>query len=1019
MALAGLLAMSCLAACGWNAARVAAGETDPRKKDSLDRNYAEELPRIPPTEPGEALKTFRVAEGFRIEQVAAEPLLTDPVAMAFDENGRLYLVEMRGYSEDDQALLGQVRVLEDQDGDGRFDRSHVLIDGLSWPTAITCYGGGVFVGAAPDIWYFKDRDGDGRADVRQKVYTGFGRGNVQGLLNTFKWGLDNRVHGATSSSGATVTQVADRLEDMGSPGEQDRSTSQAEAPGKREALSLRGRDFAFDPLTLDLYATSGGGQHGMSFNAWGEKFVCSNSDHIQAVLFEERYLARNPYLAAPSPRKSIAADGPQADVFRASPVEPWRIVRTRLRRQGIVPGPVERGGKAAGYFTGATGITIYRGHDWPAEFSGWALIADVGSNLIHRKKLVPDGITYVAKRVDEQSELLTSSDIWFRPVQFANGPDGTLYIADMYREVIEHPKSLHPVIKQHLDLTSGRDRGRIYRLVSDGFQQPRPPRLGEATSVELVGVLDHPNGWHRETAARLLYERQDLSCVPRLEELAAEGTLPMGRIRALYALQGLDQLTAAVLLRALEDEHPRVRQHAVRLAEGLLVDSAPLRSALFRMTDDPSLHVRYQLAFTLGELNGTPRDEALARLAVRDAEDENCRLAILSSLEEGAGQVLYRLVLDEKFRQTDGGRQLIGQIARQIGKQQRSDDVAALLLALRKLRDAEPRTLQLVTGNLGLKSGTPLARQVADATGGRADELLKELLEQSVAKVRDSEAKIAERVAATRALRLGDFASQGKVLGQLLEPSQPAELQAAALDALASFDDSRVGALLIQRWAALSPALRGRAGDVLATRTVWLNTLLDAVEQGEVAVGDLAPGRWQLLAVHGDPGIRRRAEKLAGQLAAGRRGDVVKAYQEVLELPGDAGRGKAVFKKNCAGCHQLEGVGYPLAPNLAAMKNRGSEAVLLNVLDPNREVNPKYLNYALITADGRALSGMIAAETATSVTLKRADDAQDTILRIDIDEMRSTGMSLMPEGLEKQIDKQAMADLLAYLQAVE
>ena len=167
---------------------------------------------------------------------------------------------------------------------------------------------------------------------------------------------------------------------------------------------------------------------------------------------------------------SIAADGPQAEVFRTSPVEPWRIVRTRLRVAGAVPGPIEGGGRAAGYFTGATGATIYRGDAWPAEYRGQAFIGDVGSNIVHRKTLSADGVLLVANRADEGSEFVASTDIWFRPAQFANAPDGTLYIIDVYREVIEHPASLPPVIKKHLDLTSGRDRGRIYRIVPEGFQ---------------------------------------------------------------------------------------------------------------------------------------------------------------------------------------------------------------------------------------------------------------------------------------------------------------------------------------------------------------------------------------------------------------------------------------------------------------------------------------------------------------------------------------------------------------------
>ena len=329
-------------------------------------DFASELPRIPATEPADALATFRVADGFRVEQVAAEPLVNSPVAIEWDANGYLYVCEMRGYSEDKDEAISRVSRLEDTDNDGVFDRSVVFADGLLWPTAIFPYDGGLFVGDAPNLYYFKDADGDGKADSKQTVMTGFGTSNVQGLFNSFRWGLDNRIHVATSSTGGAVHRA------------------------DQEPVNVRGRDIAFDPRTFEFELTSGAAQHGMCFDDWGRKFVSSNSNHLQQVMYEDRYIARNSFVSAPAARISIAADGPQAEVFRASPVEPWRIVRTRLRVSGTVPGPIEGGGRAAGYFTGATGVTIYRGDAWPDEYRGLAIIGDVGSNLIHRKRLDPD-----------------------------------------------------------------------------------------------------------------------------------------------------------------------------------------------------------------------------------------------------------------------------------------------------------------------------------------------------------------------------------------------------------------------------------------------------------------------------------------------------------------------------------------------------------------------------------------------------------------------------------------------------
>jgi putative membrane-bound dehydrogenase-like protein len=618
-----------------------------------EADYADELPRVPATEPAAAINTFQLIDGFKIELVAAEPQVTDPVAMAFDENGNLFVAEMRGYSEQGADRMGRIRFLEDNDGDGLFDRSTVFADGMSWPTAVTCYDGGLFVGVAPDLLYLKDENGDRRADRREVVLSGFGRGNVQGLINSFRWGLDNRIHLVVGNDSAIF-----RPDDQASG----------------QPMQLNGRDLAFDPRTLEYEPTSGGGQFGMSFNRWGEKFVCSNSDHLQVVLAEDRYLRRNPYQAGGAPRRSIAVDGPQAPVYRISPVESWRIVRTRLRVAKAVSGPVEGGGTPAGYFTSATGITIYEGDAWLDTYRGWALIADVGSNLLHRKQLRPDGVAYVGYRVDEQTEFLASSDIWFRPVQFCNGPDGALYIADMYREVVEHPLSLPPEIKRHLDLNSGNDRGRIYRVVPTDFKQPRPTRLGSASLQELVEALDHPNAWHRRTAARLIYQRQDVQVVPALQQLAAQAELPEGRIGALYALEGLGALNEQILLTVLGDDHPQVRRNGVRLAESYAPLSRSLREKLLTLVDDPAISVRYQLAFSLGEWPSSESIAGLIALARRDVTNKDINGALLSSLRNGAQLVLAELNEDQQFASTKEGQAFLDALREQVARQSDADD---------------------------------------------------------------------------------------------------------------------------------------------------------------------------------------------------------------------------------------------------------------------------------------------------------------------------------------------------------
>ncbi|HVA48659.1 MAG TPA: PVC-type heme-binding CxxCH protein [Pirellulales bacterium] len=960
-------------------------------------DFSSELPRIPPVEPDRTLETFTVQPGYRVELVAAEPLVNDPVAAAFDENGRLYVVEMRGYSEEADELLSRVRLLKDTDGDGRFEESLVFVDKLSWPTAIVCYDGGVFIGDAPDILYCKDTDGDGRADERKTVFTGFSKANVQGLLNSFHWGLDNRIHGATSTSGGSVRRADDP---------------------QAKPVNLNGRDFAFDPRTRELVATSGGAQHGMSFDAWGRKFDCSNSDHIQQVMYDDRYIARNPYLSAPGPRKSIAADGPQAEVFRTSPVEPWRIVRTRLRVSGAAPGPIEGGGRAAGYFTGATGVTIYKGDAWDTGGEEWAIIGDVGSNLVHRKRLEANGLEFVARRIDEKSEFVSSRDLWFRPAQFMNVPDGALYILDVYREVIEHPASLPPMIKRHLDLTSGRDRGRIYRIAPDGFQPRKPPALGRATTADLVALLEHPNAWHRETASRLLWQRQDKTAVPLLEKLVKESPSPLGRMHACYALAGLKSLGSAALVRGLGDEHAGVREHCVKLAEPAMNESDELADRVVAMVDDDDLRVRYQLAFSLGDLKSPRRLTALAALARRDAGDRWMRLAIQSSLGEGADQVLSQLAADAAFRQSDSGMTFLDSLARQIGTANRQAELQATLRTIDELAKTDATAAGAIVRGLaaGLTArGAKLETALTGESATAARRIIGQLLASARTTAADQNQAVNRRVSAIDTLALAPLAEVEDDLTGLVHGRQPQEVQRAALRTLGRFNGPAVATIVLGAWPGLGPTVRGAAADVLFSRPAWIATLFDAVERGEINANDLDAARLKLLASHSDAAIRERAKKLFASLAIGRRQDVVEAYRDVLTTPGDAGRGKATFKKICAACHRVEGVGQEIGPNLATVKSRGADAILVNLLDPSREVNPQFVNYVLLTDDGRSLTGMIAAETATSVTLRRAEGASDTVLRVNIDELRSTGLSLMPDGMEKQLTKQEMADLIAYL----
>jgi putative membrane-bound dehydrogenase-like protein len=975
---------------------------DPAKgpKPPGEKDYSDELPRIAPREPAEALQAIKLRPGFRVELVAAEPLIRSPVALDFDEDGRLFVAEYPEYNQYANPKFtghGCIKMLEDTDGDGRFDRATVYADGLDSPVAVACHDGGVFAGVVPDILYLKDTDGDGRADVRRAVFTGFGRDAAgEAMMNSFRWGLDNRFHVSTSLGGGSVRR-ADRKD--GPP------------------VNVRGQNFLFDPRTGAFETSSGGGQHGMGMDDWGRTFVCENSNPIHFLFYDARYLARNPYVQAPAPAVNIAPDGKYTKLMRISPNEPWRVLRTRLRTQGLVPGSDE-GGKPSGFFTGATGVTVYRGDAWPEEYRGSVLVGEVANNLVYRARLEPKGVGFLAHRADTGAEFLASSDNWFRPVQLANGPDGCLYVIDMCRELIEGAAFLPPTILKHMDVAGGIDRGRIWRIVPENFKRPKPPRLGKASTAELVALLEHPNGWHRDTAARLLYQRQDRAAVAPLKELAGGSKSSLGRLHALYALQGMNALEAAQLLKALDDADPRVREHAVRLAERF--ESSPsVRAKLEPLTDDPDPRVRYQLAFSLGSVGGAMPSRALVKLAFRDAADPWVRLAVLSSLDTRGGEVFRRLLAEKAFRGTEHGRVLLGALAVQIGAANRAGDVAAVVKAVEELPEGEKALAGEVVRQLVSRQPAAGREHLSGAAGGKAAAILADLLRAARQAAADDRRTPGERGAAVRALGLAPFADVKDLFSSSLQPRQPRPVQQAALETLARFDDPGVPRLVLGAWPGLSPQLRATAAETLFSRPAWVSAFLDAVVKGEVKPGDVDPARIALLQASADPRLRARAAGLFAGTRLGKRQDVVAAYRKALDLKGDPQKGKALFKQVCSACHRLEGVGESVGADLAAIRDRGLEAVLLNILDPNREVKPQFVTYSLVTESGRSVTGMIAAETANSLTVRRNDGTSETILRVDVAELRSTGLSFMPEGLEKQVDLQGMADLLAYLSSIK
>ena len=968
-------------------------------------DISKELPVVTAKSPTDSQSMLEVADGFRMELVAAEPLVHDPVAVAFDEDGRMYVVELPPYNSyvvEGFKTKGSIRILEDTDDDGVYDKSELFASGLKYPTAIACWDGGVFVGDAPDLLYLRDTTGDGKADQSTVIFTGFGADKAgEAHLNSIRWGLDHRFHFSTNLSGGDVKAVE-------------------QVQGKPKAVSVRGRGFIFNPRSLGKFElTSGGGQHGLSMDNWGRKFVCSNSVPAQTLMYDDRYVARNPHVEAPAAAVDIAPDGKYTKLFRISPGEPWRILRTRLRKEGKFRGSDE-GGTPFGFFTGATGITIYRGDAWPKAYRGNLLVGDVANNLVYRARLEHKGLELVAHRADEGAEFVASRDMSFRPVQFANAPDGSLYVLDMYRQLIEGAAFLPPEFFKHIDPVAGHKLGRIYRIVPKKFKRRPRPQLSKATTSELVALLDHPNGWHRDTASRLINRSADVTALPHLRRLVRDGKTPEGRMTALSSLanHGLDDDS---LLAGLSDDDPNVRIVAAKLAEKFVVRAdrfSASRERLFHLANDDDVRVRYQAAFSLGELDGPLQAETIAGLVVRDGADRWMRLALLSSTLNTAGDVFLRLTVNEDARRKTHVSEFLTKLAQQIGRAGQPRQIASVLKAISRIPKSEAAFKSAIVRATVEKLTGETREQFLSAAGGDAAAVLKHLLAGARQRALNTELKIEERVAAIRDLQLASWQDTSEVLEELLSLQQSPEVRGAVLATLGGFNTPAAGRLMIENWAGFSPTLRRQAAEVLLSRKEWVHQLLESVEEKKINRADIGPARITLLKQHPDAKIRERVSAVFTGNGLQRRQSVVDAYQPALKLAGNVNQGRAVFRKNCTACHNLEGEGKRIGADLKGIRQRGLASIMLNVLDPNREVKPKFVSYILLTENGRTYSGMILLENANSVTIQQPDGKQVTVQRSEIETLRSTALSFMPEGLEKQINQQEMAHLLEYLNSV-
>jgi putative membrane-bound dehydrogenase-like protein len=976
-------------------------------------------PRAAPLTPAQALTAFQLEPGLRIELVASEPMIESPVALAFDERGRLYVAENRGYPTGPgpgKPPAGRIALLLDTDGDGRMDRRVDFADGLTYPNGVMPWRGGVIVTCAPEVLFLRDTNGDGRADERRVLFKGFATsGSTQLRVSHPTLSIDNWIYLTSGLTGGRVTAPTE--------------------PG-RAPVVLGRTDFRFRPDGQEWEAADGGAQYGQTFDEFGRRFICYNRVHVQHVVIASRALRRNPNFAFSETVENCPAEMmPEPLKGHGSAARLFPISRN-----------VTTADSHAGTFTAACAVTVYRGTGLPASFRGGVFACDPTGNLVHFDRLEPRNATFTARRAREGSEFLASRDDWFRPVFLAHGPDGALYVCDMYRKTIEHPEYLPVEIRKRTDFDSGRTMGRIWRVIRDDVRPDeirglRQLDLGIMPTPQLCAMLRNPDAWRCDTAHRLLLERKDPASIRPLGAIVADSTAPPAAVvHALHLLEANAALGDNLIRLALKHGSPPVREHALRRAEPRLAGAARWLADVLPLVDDENARVRFQAAIALGAAGAgveSPPEEgaaahthdtvtaALARIAARDGADRWMRAAVFSAI---AGREVG-IVTALRRRTPRGGTlptELLGELGRLIG----ACPAPLRLLGLEAILQGEPQfepaeRACLLTGlaeaaraRLGPTVGDDILSALVDIGSERhaLSEPLRLLVEFTKRSALDHERPIEERLAAVRLLGVAGYLQAGEVLLRLVDPGEPMVLQVAAVRALGSDRDPRVARSLLAagRFGAYALSVRDEVVSALFGRVEHLAGVMDAVESGRLPRSVIDAQRRRVLVQNKDPNVRDRAERLFGAVERD-RAKVYDDYKDVLKLPANPGNGRTVFRRECASCHRLDQDGHTVGPDLFGIRNQPKPAILLHLLVPDLEITPGFAAYSISTTDGRVLTGLITSETPTSLTLRQPLGKEDTILRAEIEEISAGKQSLMPQGLEKTITRQELADLLAYL----
>jgi putative membrane-bound dehydrogenase-like protein len=969
-----------------------AEEFIPRRQDKLPG---------PPVPAEEAAKKMTVPDGFTVEVVAAEPDIVNPVAMTIDERGRFWITESFEYPRHEPGPgRDRVKVAEDTNGDGKADKFTVFAEGLNIPSGIAVGHGGVWVANAPDILFLQDTDGDGKADKQEVVVTGFGRTDTHELPNSLTWGPDGWLYGLNG-----VFNYCHVKYPKTSPHYRD------DHPGWAFTCAM----FRIHPRTREFQVFCEG-----TSNPWGIAWDTEGSAFISACVIDHLWhLTETGYYHRQG--------GPY-------PPHTWKI-------ESIV----KHKHQAAAY----CGIHYFDSDAYPEQYRNKLYMGNIHGGCINSDKLQRAGSSYFATG---EPDFLTANDVWFMPVVQKTGPDGSLYILDWYD-------------RYHCYQDANRDpqgvdrlKGRLYRVRYK--ETPRVARfdMSQESDDELIGRLAANNDYTRHTAQRVLAERllnggskQEL--VQKLERIALNREADRKqRLHSVWSLLGGGYRDEAFLNALLADSDATLRSWGVRTIGDLRNASDGLRTSALAKVDDESVDVKLQVAIAAPKLLGADAVPVLLRVLESAGDDgliphivwQNLHPLLESQSNAFVAEVakrdlskspqlaaimpraidrtlsakkadlksiaaIFDLLVRTKSPDVDGAKQCLAVLAERV----QSGEINQQQLAELKAQMSEP-VEKILSGD----AGAPLFFPAAALAASWKDEAAMKAMS---AVFRDSRRPNQQRLQALNSLISANSPALVDDVSTVIADRQansPA-LRGSVLSALGSASNEALASIVVQQYPRLEADLKPRAIELLTQRKAWAKQLVAHIGDDQIPASAVNANQIRKLQTFGDAELDEAIRKHFGTVRTDRdpaREAVIAEMRKLIRGgKGDPHSGKTVFTKVCGQCHKMHGEGQEVGPDITANGRGTFEQLLSNVFDPSLVIGASYQARTVLTADGRVLSGLLVEDNDQRIVLKGQGGKLETIARDDVDEMKVSPLSLMPEKLETQLQPQEIVDLFAYI----